>query len=405
MIQAITKTNFTAFIQTEDNRIDTSVVVAQAQIGLLFKFTNDMDKSIQYAYGQGLIFPRYSFQSFTYHIITDVYTGKVNLEPAGYWKYEVYEVSWIGTKSLSLGKAPVTETDILPVHNDNGVVQGLVTKGKMYVDEKEGTEQVQYTQHSEPSGTNYVFYGTPQFSKYSCTFDGVDDFIAINDSAVLRPTGDITISLWMKPSNWNMPTPNTQEYALGCVYSGGWGIKIINSGSGATTLQFEIKTASGVYIYSTVDTTTTEAFTGWKNIIASYQQSTGQAFIWHNNDLTGVTAGIGTPGDAISYNASPLPICIGADADIGGAADSFFEGAIDDVAIFNTGWPSAAQREEIYNYGKPDDLAQMAGLVGYWRMGDPDGQSSFPTIVDVTTNGNDGTMENMIAADITSDVP
>ena len=43
--------------------------------------------------------------------------------------------------------------------NDKGVVQGLVTKGKMYLAEKDGTEQVQYTQYPETSGTNYIYYG------------------------------------------------------------------------------------------------------------------------------------------------------------------------------------------------------------------------------------------------------
>jgi hypothetical protein len=50
MIQAITGTNFSAYLQTEDNRIDTSV--AKTQIRHLFKFTNDMDKSIVYAYAK-----------------------------------------------------------------------------------------------------------------------------------------------------------------------------------------------------------------------------------------------------------------------------------------------------------------------------------------------------------------
>ena len=47
----------------------------------------------------------------------------------------------------------------MPVAPTHGVVQGLVTKGKMYVADKDGTEQVKYTQHPEPSGTNYIYYG------------------------------------------------------------------------------------------------------------------------------------------------------------------------------------------------------------------------------------------------------
>ena len=127
--------------------------------------------------------------------------------------------------------------------------------------------------------------------------------------------------------------------------------------------------------------------------------------IYHNNDTTGTTNGSTTAGNLISYSGSPVPLLIGADAASATPTGAdFFNGAIDEVAIFNTEVTSA-QRTEIYNYGVADDIAQMAGLIGYWRMGDPDGQSSFPTIIDVTTNGNNGTMTNMTAADITGDVP
>tara|TARA_R110002020_G_scaffold40482_2_gene119637 strand:- start:3247 stop:4332 length:1086 start_codon:yes stop_codon:yes gene_type:complete len=38
-------------------------------------------------------------------------------------------------------------------------LQGLTTQGKLYVSEPSGEEQVQYTQHTEPSSTNYIWYG------------------------------------------------------------------------------------------------------------------------------------------------------------------------------------------------------------------------------------------------------
>ena len=148
-----------AYLQTEDNRIDTSV--GTANIRHLLKFTNDMDKSIVYAYGATeTIYSRYTYFTFTYNANPDMYAGQIKFLPAGYWKYEAYEVSWEGTVAVVSGKAPATETDVLlPADPEKGVVQGLVTKGKMYVAEKDGTEQVQYTQHPEPSGTNYIYYG------------------------------------------------------------------------------------------------------------------------------------------------------------------------------------------------------------------------------------------------------
>ena len=158
MIQAITETNLTFYVQTEDNRIDTSV--DSSKIRHLVKFINDMDKSIQYAYSTVHdITNRYTKFVLNYNATPDVYTGDIKFLPAGYWKYEVFEVSWTGAVAISAGNAPVTENDVLPVGPTHGVVQGLVTKGKMYVAEKDGTQQVKYTQHEEPSGTNYIYYG------------------------------------------------------------------------------------------------------------------------------------------------------------------------------------------------------------------------------------------------------
>ena len=161
MIQAYTETDFKAYLSTEDNRINTSV--DKTQIRHLVKFINDMDGSIDYVYPietHNLMTDRYTEMGFYYFSSPDFYGGQVNLLPSGYWKYEVYEVSWIGTVTIDKLHAPETEDDVLsPAANDKGVVQGLVTKGKMYVAEKDGTEQVQYTQHPEPSGTNYIYYG------------------------------------------------------------------------------------------------------------------------------------------------------------------------------------------------------------------------------------------------------
>jgi len=160
MIQATTTSDFKAYISTEDNRINTSV--DKTQIRHLVKLINDMDGSIDYVYPietSNLITDRYTEMGFYYNATPDMYGGQVNLLPAGYWKYEVYEVSWIGTVALRKDTAPSTETEVLPVDDDNGVVQGLVTKGKLLLSEKDGTQQVQYTQHPEPSGDNYIYYG------------------------------------------------------------------------------------------------------------------------------------------------------------------------------------------------------------------------------------------------------
>lgn len=159
MIQAITETGFIINVQTEDNRINTAV--ASTQIRHLVKFTNDLDKSVYYAYGSSeTIKDRYTIISILYNATPNTFEGKTKLLPAGYYKYELYEVSWVGTVTVSSGNAPATEDEVLtPAADDKGVVMGLVTKGKMYLAEKDGTQQVQYTQREAPTETNYIYYG------------------------------------------------------------------------------------------------------------------------------------------------------------------------------------------------------------------------------------------------------
>jgi hypothetical protein len=158
MIQATTESTFYAYLSTEDNRIDTSV--ASTQIRHLIKFINDMDGSIQYAYGSAeTIYDRYTKFTFLYSAAPDIYAGRTKLIPSGYYKYEVYEVSWIGPVIVALNYAPASETDVLPIAISNGVVQGLVTKGKLNLTDLAGTAQVQYTQREAPESTNYIYYG------------------------------------------------------------------------------------------------------------------------------------------------------------------------------------------------------------------------------------------------------
>ena len=133
MIQAVSKSSFDAYLSTEDVRIDTSV--GSDKIRYLMKFIN------------------------TYNTTPDVYTGATKLLPAGYYNYEVYEVSWTGAVAISAGNAPVNENDVLPVAPTHGVVQGLITQGKLYVSEKSGTEEVRYKQYEQPASTNYIYYG------------------------------------------------------------------------------------------------------------------------------------------------------------------------------------------------------------------------------------------------------
>ena len=71
----------------------TSATIPYVNQSYLFKFTNDMSGAVKYAYAQNTsVNDRYAkLEIYNSTILEEnVYTGKVNFNPNGYWKYEIY---------------------------------------------------------------------------------------------------------------------------------------------------------------------------------------------------------------------------------------------------------------------------------------------------------------------------
>ena len=409
MIQAITESTFYAYISTEDNRIDTSV--ASTQIRHLVKFINDMDGSVQYAYGAAeTIFNRYTKITFNYNVAPDIYAGDTKLIPSGYYKYEVYEVSWIGAVAVSLNTAPSSETDVLPVANTNGVVQGIVTKGKLNLTDLAGTAQVQYTEHDEPSATNYLYYGqdaiVPFANTYSLDFDGVDDYVDFGDESVFTPNASgsdkgFSISFWIK-----LPSGGTSSQKILA--------KSDFFSAGAYRYEYNLRTSSAskvnMIFYGGDDANikqnlvidTALVADTWYHLAFTFNLEDASTSIVGYLDGSQKTNGSGaTYGSlgtwaAVSNTVAPLQI--------GRVASNFGALKLDEIALFDTVL-SAGAVTSIYNAGTPTDLSSQVDLLGYWRNGDTAGTSVYPTIKDDSSNSNDGTMINMVAGDIITDAP
>ena len=174
MIQATYKTDFDAWISTEENRINVSVI--KSHIRFLVKFSNDLSGEVFYCYPNinsgAAIESRYTEMKFKYDATPVRYTGEVALIPAGYYKYEVYEVSWVNAVPGGGGGEgivpvegypnwPATEIDVLiPASDDNGIVQGLVDIGKLYLAEDIGRgAEVEYIQSAKRVQTLTIQFG------------------------------------------------------------------------------------------------------------------------------------------------------------------------------------------------------------------------------------------------------
>tara|TARA_R110000744_G_scaffold167994_1_gene285560 strand:- start:416 stop:892 length:477 start_codon:yes stop_codon:yes gene_type:complete len=156
MIHGIYGQTIASYLSLLESNINTSV--SNSNLRWLFKFTNDLTKDVKYVYGNIVSQnDRFINQKILHNTTEDTFTGALNFKPYGYWSYEVYEVSWIGSVALNTDQAPESETEILSVHNNNGVVEGKVHEGKLYISETAGSEQIKYTTHTEASGTNYLY--------------------------------------------------------------------------------------------------------------------------------------------------------------------------------------------------------------------------------------------------------
>lgn len=133
MLQATYKDDdtYVFYISTEDRRYDTTTDITTGLIQYLFKFTNNMDGSVVYAYAQDIRrYPRYTRCTFYHDTTEDVYTGKVNFVPNGYYNYKVYELTSATIETLSCSTAPATANGDTPSGVDTGNIgQYTITDG------------------------------------------------------------------------------------------------------------------------------------------------------------------------------------------------------------------------------------------------------------------------------------
>jgi len=227
---------------------------------------------------------------------------------------------------------------------------------------------------------------------YSLDFDGVDDYLTMGTPSAAIITGDVTVSVWAKIDNF---VDNASIITM----------------SGST------ESAADNFLYRI----TTDGGTGNHDIKVGHEFLDGrnQFFTFNTNLSLDTWYHLVVVRDATekTWELYVDAVYIGkydytsnatggtsATLNVGVQGSYYFDGNIDEVAIFDTDM-SPAGVSAIYNGGVPTDLSGENNLVGYWRMGDPDGTSSYPTITDQSSNSNDGTMTNMASGDIVTDVP
>ena len=244
-------------------------------------------------------------------------------------------------------------------------------------------------------------------NKYALLFDGVDDFLDVGNHSSIRPTDELTCAVWAKTDAACAASSGKVSTFFGCVAVGGWDLAIqTNYNNTATQIQSRIRisdTGAGSPGYlsandSQVNSTVLRSG-DWMHVAMTYSKITGTSKIFLNGIFVGSAQG--TAGADITYHVTTPQLFFGADHGNPSSAESPFTGNLDEGALWNKAL-SPAEILQIYNNNKPFDLTSnlidyvsSAQLRGYWRMGDPDGAWSYPTITDASDGTNNGTMTNM----------
>lgn len=201
-------------------------------------------------------------------------------------------------------------------------------------------------------------------------FDGIDDVITVPNSSSVQVTGSQTISMWLKPADFNL-----RRNPIAKAFGGEGTITQETSGS----LTYYYGTGGGnTSPYQGIGSGYALPLNAWTHVII-VRDLTSMQLTWYVN-------GQQTQQGAASYaaaTASSAPLFIG-----DGYVDSY-SGSIDDVRLYNRAL-SAAETKALYESYDSQIYAGSGqrGLVGWWKM---DGNAK-----DATPNANNGAVNGPV---------
>ena len=234
--------------------------------------------------------------------------------------------------------------------------------------------------------------GAPFANTKSLSFDGVDDYVSCGNITELNSATSLTISGWYKQTTLNQfrfffGAGTTLSKLITC-YTYTDGRMYLDFRNGSTTY--------GSFLYNSVVNAGE-----WFSLVCVFNGGGAT-----NSDKLKLY--INGAEQTLTYNGT-LPTVM--DSNLGDfiiGENTLFAGGewlgnIDECAFFSDA-KTQSEITDIYNLGTPTDLSLLATPPTNWyRNGDND---TYPTIADVgSAASNPGTMTNMDAGDIVSDVP
>jgi len=240
----------------------------------------------------------------------------------------------------------------------------------------------------------YIWAPEIKETNYALDFDGTNDYVAADgvtsnlDSSTGLP---FTVSAWAYPDTAVSGTTAccSKREAIFAFNNSGANLNILFFAQDGSTQKFYHHGTGG------------NNYTGSSNTFESGQ--------WHHIVMVVDSSGNGklyiNGGHEATWsngsNSSVNRFSIGQEWDSATKASDFFDGKIDEVAIWNVAL-SAADVTALYNSGNGLKASADSGnydnsddLIGYWKFNEGTGS----TLTDSTSNSNNGTLTNMDSSD------
>ena len=240
--------------------------------------------------------------------------------------------------------------------------------------------------------TNDNYTDSNKETNYALDFDGSNDYVAADGvTSNLGSSNGLpyTVSAWVYPDTTNMGSSNGGAiFAFNSTGASDENVVLLFYAK-SSEKKFHHWNIGGSYTGSTNDFETGE----WHHIV-DVVDSSGNGKLYVNGGLEGSWSN--------GSNSSADRFSIGQEYDgTGSTASDFFDGKIDEVAVWNVAL-DAADVTALYNSGNGLKASADSGnydnsgdLIGYWKFNDGTGS----TLTDSTSNSNNGTLNNMDSSD------
>jgi hypothetical protein len=203
-------------------------------------------------------------------------------------------------------------------------------------------------------------------------FDGKGDFINIDESESLDISGDqMTVSAWIKAETFDRRQVIAAKTGWG---DNSWLVEINPIDCDTGRLNFYLQAGGRDHNFCSEGAITTGS---WHHVAFVYDGD--EKMIYINGQFSGRQPWSG------DINTNDQPVRVGAWGDpIGPGETRYFNGAIDEVALYNRPLSGEEIRQLYYDRGRLE--GDEPGLVGYWKFDGDDGD----TVVDRSRYGNHG---------------